>query len=61
MNPEASVPAWHFYVKQEKYDLLMNFLIRENYDIDQKDEQGQTALHLACEVSCGDGHKTKVM
>ena len=50
MNPDAVI-QWHSYVRRGKYDLLMNFLIHEEYGIDQQDEEGQTALHLACEVT----------
>ena len=50
MNPDAVI-QWHSYVRREKYDVLMNFLVHEKYGIDQQDEEGQTALHLACEVS----------
>ena len=44
----------HCYVKRrdkERYDCLIMFLIHSKCDVNLRNSDGQTALHLACKVS----------
>ena len=50
MDGDAPV---HAYVKRkdkEKMNCLMTFLIHSKCDVNLPNEEGQTALHLACQV-----------
>ena len=40
----------HSYVKNQRFDCLMTFLIHSKCDVNLTNRDGYTALHLACQV-----------
>ncbi len=54
LNREGDAPL-HYYIKRKdkyRFDCLMAFLIHSPSIIDLVNNDGMTALHLSCEVSC---------
>ena len=54
LNREGDAPL-HYYIKRRdkhRFDCLMAFLIHSTSIIDLVNNDGMTALHLSCEVSC---------
>lgn len=54
LNREGDAPI-HYYVKRRdkhKFDCLVAFLIHSQSIVDLVNNDGMTALHLACEVRC---------
>lgn len=52
LNQDGDAPL-HSFVKRrdkEKFNCLMAFLIHSKCDVNLTNREGQTALHLACEV-----------